>query len=204
MLKQSRKVFKRQLARLTGWITLGSVGITPRLAVAFAGVAALAAAANLIVENGVSILEQQRHVEMERVANDLRAITTLRASMGRAKQVVSSAELSMALGRFDRAVQEHVESDSRPSAARYASSRATLEQELREYAAEAGEAAPKTLPGVVSRHKRSADSLIESARTRRALLVRYSTAFARMDSRVEASLDGAWRILGAWSPGNRW
>ena len=33
-------------------------------------------------------------------------------------------------------------------------------------------------------------------RTRRGLLARYSTAFARMDARVEAALDGAWRILG--------
>ena len=196
MLKQSRNMFKRRFAPLTGWLTLGSVGITPRLAIAFTGVAALAAAANLIVENGILILEQQRHVEMERVANDLRAITTLRASMGRAKQVVSSAELSMALGRFDRAVQEHVEADSRASATRYSSSRATLERELREYTAEAGQATPPALPVVVGRHKRSAETLVDSMRTRRGLLARYSTDFARMDARVEASLDGAWRILG--------
>ncbi|MEO8062391.1 MAG: EAL domain-containing protein [Pseudomonadota bacterium] len=196
MFKQSRKVFKRQFARLKGLVTLGSVGITPRLAIAFAGVAALAAAANLIVENGVSILEQQRSVEMERVASDARAITTLRASMGRAKQVVSSAELSMALGRFDRAVQDHVEADSHASAARYASSRVTLERELGEYSSEAGEATPKTLPEVVGRHKRSAATLIDSGRARRGLLARYSTAFARMDARVGASLDGAFRIFG--------
>ena len=196
MLKQSRNVFKRQFARLKRWVTLGSVGITPRLAIAFAGVAALAAAANLIVENGVSILEEQRHVEMERIASDLRAIATLRDTMGRAKQVVYSAELSMALSRFDRAVQEHVEADSRTSAARYSGSQQSLDRELREYTTEAGVASPKTLPAVVGRHKRSADALIDSARIRRSLLARYSTAFARMDARVESSFDGAWRILG--------
>jgi diguanylate cyclase (GGDEF)-like protein len=196
MLKQSRNIFKRQFARLKRWLTLGSVGITPRLAIAFTGVAALAAAANLIVENGVSILEQQRHVEMERVASDLRAITTLRASMGRAKQVVSSAELSMALNRFDRAVQDHVEVDSRPSAARYSTSRQALERELNEYTSEAGKAAPKSLPADFARHRRSAETWIASMRARRTLLVRYSTVFARMDARVEESLDGAWRILG--------
>jgi hypothetical protein len=113
MLKRSRNLFKRQFARLKKWVTLGTVGITPRLAIAFAGVATLAAAANLIVENGVSILEQQRTVEMERNASALQAITTLRESMGRAEQVVYSAELSMALGRFDKAVQAHVAADSR-------------------------------------------------------------------------------------------
>jgi diguanylate cyclase (GGDEF)-like protein len=196
MLKQGRKVFKRQFARLKGWVTLGSVGITPRLAIAFAGVAALAAAANLIVENGVSILERQRQSEMERIANDAQAITTLRASMGRAKQVVSSAELSIALTGFDRAVQEHAEADSPASASRYSGSRITLDRELRQFVAEAGHASPGSLPAVVNQHKRSADALVDTMRIRRGLLIRYSTVFARMDARVEASLDGAWRIFG--------
>ena len=196
MFKQSRNVFKRQFARLKRWLTLGSVGITPRLAIAFAGVAALAAAANLIVENGVSILEEQRHAEMERIASDLQAITTLRATMGRAKQVVYSAELSMALGRFDKAVQEHIEADSRASAARYSSSRSSLDRELREYATEAGEATPKSLRSNIERHQRTAETFIDAMRTRRSLLARYSTAFARMDARVVAAFDGAWRVLG--------
>jgi diguanylate cyclase (GGDEF)-like protein len=196
MLKHSRNVFKRQFARLKRWVTLGSVGITPRLAIAFAGVAALAAAANLIVENGISIIEEQRQVELERIASDLEAITTLRASMGRAKQVVSSAELTMALGRFDKALQEHVEVDSPASLVRYSGSRQSLDRELREYTTEAGEHSPKTLPTAVGKHKRTADSFVDAMRTRRSLLNRYSTAFARMDARMVAAFDGAWRVLG--------
>ena len=70
MSRNHRNNFKRQYVRLKRWLTLGSVGITPRLVVAFAAVAALAAAANLIVENGVSILEQQRLAELARSTHD--------------------------------------------------------------------------------------------------------------------------------------
>ena len=50
MSKLGRSRFKRQLVRLRGWFTLGKVGIMPRLVIAFASVAALAAAANLIID----------------------------------------------------------------------------------------------------------------------------------------------------------
>ena len=113
MSRNHRNFFKRQYVRLKGWLTLGNVGITPRLVVAFAAVAALAAAANLIVENGVSILEQQHHAELERSTHDSQAITSLRESVGRAEKLVSSAKMSVAVGVFDRAVHEHVEADSR-------------------------------------------------------------------------------------------
>ena len=113
MSRNHRNNFKRQYVRLKGWLTLGNVGITPRLVIAFAAVAALAAAANLIVENGVSILEQQHNAELERSTHDSQAITTLRESVGRAEKLVTSAKLSVAVGVFDRAVHEHVEADSR-------------------------------------------------------------------------------------------
>ena len=72
--------------RLKGWLTLGSIGIMPRLIIAFVSVGALAATANLIVENGVAILEHQRNAAMERSALDAQQIIALRESMGRARQ----------------------------------------------------------------------------------------------------------------------
>src|SRR5512134_2018494 len=80
--KNGRHLLKRQYVRLKGWLTLGSIGIMPRLIIAFASVSALAATANLIVENGVAILEQQRTVAMERSALDGQQIIALRESMG--------------------------------------------------------------------------------------------------------------------------
>ena len=91
--------------RLKGWLTLGSIGILPRLVIAFASVGALAATANLIVEKGVAILEQQRNVAQERSALDARQIFALRESMGRARHAAMSSEVLGALNDFDRATQ---------------------------------------------------------------------------------------------------
>src|SRR5262245_37032953 len=115
MFKNGRHVLKRWFVRLEGWLTLGSIGIVPRLIIAFAPVGALAATANLIVEKGVSILAQQRSVALERSALDAQRIVALRESMGRARRAAMSAELMTALGEFDRAAQEHADADSRQS-----------------------------------------------------------------------------------------
>jgi hypothetical protein len=133
MSRYHRNNFKRHYVRLKGWLTLGSVGITPRLVIAFAAVASLAAAANLIVENWVSILEQQHNAELERSTHDSHAISTLRESVGRAEKLVTSAKLSVAVSVFDRAVHEHVQTDTRASATRYSSARASLGQVLNQY-----------------------------------------------------------------------
>ena len=196
MLKHGRNLLRRQYARLKRLDTLGSVGITPRLAVAFMAVAALAAAANLIIENGVSIIEQQRHLESERSANDSRAINTLRESMGRAQQVASSNQFLMALDRFDRAILGHTAADSRVSAARYAGVRRDLERELSQYLAEARLSSPQQLSQLIDVHLRSADAFVLLVQARRGLLIEYWTVFASMDARVEASIGGEWKILG--------
>jgi diguanylate cyclase (GGDEF)-like protein len=196
MFRNSRNLFKRWLVRLKGWLTLGSVGITPRLVVAFASVALLAAAANLIVENGVSILERQRTVERERSALDSQAIHTLRESVSRARRVVTSAELARVVGLFERAAQEHAETDSRSSESRYSSARSTLDRTLSRYQAENAAVSAQPLPALVATHKKAADSLVQSTRLRRELLARYSGLLASMEVRVKEAIDRAWKVLG--------
>jgi hypothetical protein len=138
--KNGRHPFKRLYVRLRGWLTLGSIGLMPRLIIAFASVAALAATANLIVENGVAILEQQRTVAMERSALDTRQIMALRASMSDARRAAMSAELLGALSEFDRATQEHADADSRMSGTRQAQARVAVDDALGKYLGETGEA----------------------------------------------------------------
>src|SRR5262245_33937742 len=111
MFKNYRHWFKRPYVRLKRWLTFGSIGIMPRLIVAFASVGALAATANLIVENGVAILEQQRNVALERSELDARQIVALRESMQRAKRAAKSGEVLGALGEFDRAAHENADAD---------------------------------------------------------------------------------------------
>jgi len=192
MNKNGRHVFKRQYVRLKGWLTLGSIGIVPRLIIAFASVGALAATANLIVEKGVAILEQQRNVALERSALDAQQITALRETMGRARRAAMSSEVLGALGEFDRAAQEHADVDSRVSATRYAHARAGLDSALAKYLEETGPA-PGELTHLIAEHKASAERLVSSRRARRELLTRYSVTLTGMDLRVRTSIEQGWK-----------
>src|SRR5688572_28599931 len=192
MLKKSRQRIKRQYVRLRGWLTLGSIGIMPRLIIAFASVGALAATANLIVENGVAILEHQRSAAIERSTLDAQQIVALRESVGRARQVAKSAEVLGAWSDFERAAQEHEDADSRASAQHYARARRMLDRALGKYLDETGPASSE-LPSLIADHKNSADRLVKSRRVRRELLTRYSSLLMGMDMRVRASIEQAWK-----------
>ena len=116
--------------------------------------------------------------------------------MGRAQQIASSTQFLMAFDRFDRAVYEHAETDSKLSAARYAGVRRDLERELSKYMAGAHLDSTPQLPRLIDSHKRSAEAFMQLARARRGLLTEYWTAFASMDARAEASINGEWKVLG--------
>jgi diguanylate cyclase (GGDEF)-like protein len=193
MFKNGRHLFKRQYVRLKGWLTLGSIGIMPRLIIAFASVGALAATANLIVENGVAILEHQRNVAMERSALDAQQIVALRESMGRARRAAKSAEVSSAWSEFERAAQEHADADSRTSATHYARAHAALDRALGKFLDETGSAG-SPLPRLIAEHKNSADTLVQSRRVRRGLLTRYSSVMTDMDMRVRNSIEQTWKM----------
>lgn len=195
MHKNGRHLFKRQYVRLKAWLTLGSIGIVPRLVIAFASVGALAATANLIVERGVAMLEEQRNVAQERSAHDTQQISALRESMGQARMAAMSGEVLGALGEFDRAVQEHADSDSRASAARFAQIRGILDDALGRYFKEATPA-PSELAALIAAHKKSAETLVQSRRVRRDLLTNYSGLLMAMDLRVRTAVEQSWKILG--------
>jgi diguanylate cyclase (GGDEF)-like protein len=192
MNKNGRNGFKRRYVRLKGWLTLGSMGIMPRLIIAFASVGALAATANLIVENGVAILEQQRSVAMERSAQDAQQIVALRESMDRTRRAAMSSEVLNALGDFDRAAQEHADADTRASAQRFAQTRTALERTVAKYVQETGQTSSQ-LPKLIAGHKNSANAFIASRRLRRDLLTKYSGLLTGMDVRVRAAIEQSWK-----------
>ncbi len=194
MYKKGRQLFKRPYVRLKGWLTLGSIGIMPRLIVAFASVGALAATANLIVENAVAILEKQKNVAMERSAQDAQRIIALRESMDRARRAAMSAEILEALSDFDRATQEHSEADSQASAARYAQARLALDRVLEKHVDETEAAGSEGLTRLVDSHKHIADTLVLSRRARRELLTNYSTSLSSMDARVMTAIEQTWKV----------
>ena len=132
---------------------------------------------------------------MERSTHDSQAITTLRESVGRAEKLVTSAKLSVAVGVFDRAVHEHVQTDTRASATRYSSARDSLGQVLNQFVRDTP-ASNQSLTRVVNAHRRTADALVQATRKRREPLRQYSEAVTSIDSRVRESSESAWKIFG--------
>jgi diguanylate cyclase (GGDEF)-like protein len=167
----------------------------PRLIIAFATVGALAATANLIVENGVAILEKQRNVAMERSALDARQIDALRESMGRARLAAMSGEVLNALGDFDRAAQEHADVDSRASAQNFAQTRSALERTVGKYV-EATGADSGQMSRLIAAHKASADRFVQARRARRDLLTKYSGLLTGMDLRIRTAIELSWKTPG--------
>jgi diguanylate cyclase (GGDEF)-like protein len=183
-----RQRLKRRYVRLKGWLTLGSIGIMPRLILAFVSVGALAATANLIIENAVAILEHQRNAALERSALDAQRIVALRESMGRARHAALSSEVLGALGEYDRAAQEQADADTRASAARYARARVAVDQALEKYL-RAAQPATDDLSRLVANHKSSTETVVRSRRVRRELLTRYAELLGGMDLRVRSSIE---------------
>src|SRR5687768_11811764 len=193
--KNARHVLKRGYVRLKAWLTLGSIGIVPRLIIAFASVGALAATANLIVEKGVAILEQQRTVAMERSAIDTQQIIELRESMTRARRAAMSTEIRGAVAEFDRSTHEHADADTRVSAMRHAHARTALDGALGAYLQETG-TDPGPLQRLAAEHKKSANALVQARRVRRELLTQYSKVLIGMEARVRTSIEQSFTILG--------
>jgi diguanylate cyclase (GGDEF)-like protein len=183
-----RNVIRQLRARLPGLRTLSNLGIVPRLAIAFLTVAILAATSNLIVENGVSIVERVMHFDTPEASapSPLRAPPAARASdLSRN----ATSQLVVAWGNFDKAVRELAEDHSKESAAQYSFAREELKR--------AASAHPNaTQQQALQRHDKNAETLIQVARSQRILLASYSTIFARMSGRLQTAIDGAWKIMG--------
>jgi diguanylate cyclase (GGDEF)-like protein len=184
---------------LLGLFSLRSLGITPRLALAFASVTVLAAASNFIVENGVSIFQQVTQPDRPRaVEATLPALE--RESPGREEvlPLVTASQLALAWGNFDKSVNEHAETPSRETAVLLGVARGELRQTALAYAQRkpiAGESQADLLKALQA-HELNADAMIRVANTRRVLLAHYATTFASMNARLQASVDGAWKIMG--------
>ena len=175
--------------------------ISARLLVAFAGVAVLAAAANLIVEQGVSMVAPPPPVIVAQPpAPRVEPVAPAAVIAEEAPPIIlTSDELARAVERFDQSVYAAVESDAVEVQARYHQSGKDIEREAAAYIARAQEIANRNLNplrSVVKQHKAAATRWIELSQQRRKLLRDYAETLGHMNSRVSGSLDGAFKILG--------
>jgi diguanylate cyclase (GGDEF)-like protein len=183
-------------ARLEARDFLSSWGITSRLMLAFVGVVVLAAAANLIVERGVSIATRAPAAPAQ---SSIEAVVPLRIVALPEYETISADELTRALERFDQSTSAAVESGSAEVQAQYRQAGKDLERAATAFLTHAAQVANRSFPLLrpkLQEHQRTAARWIELSRLRHKLLRGYSETLGEMNARVNASLDRSFKILG--------
>jgi hypothetical protein len=174
--------------------------ISTRLTIAFAGVAILAAAANFIVEQGVSIATREPiapPLALPTPRIDITAPT--RVIPATTYETISADELTRALERFDQSVYAAVESGSVEIQARYHQAGQGLDRATKNLLSRTARLSDRSLSSLSSpmqEHKRAAARWIDLSSARRKLLLDYSQTLERMNTRVNASLERAFKIFG--------
>jgi diguanylate cyclase (GGDEF)-like protein len=183
------------LARVSSIVTLGSLGITARLTLAFAGVAILAATAHLFVSETAAIIV--RTIYGPQAVEHEAAAVRITAHAQPATANISTSGLRAALRRHDDAVQAHAAEGSKVTGARHAEATAELEAELAKLPPAAAQSdAGRALAAAIAEHEAAGKALVDASQLKQRLLARYSTIFARMHARLQESIDRAWKIMG--------
>lgn len=171
--------------------------------VAFVSVAVLAAAANFIAERSASIVIRPSVVASAPppalVTEEAVAPAAPAAETAAPAETLSGDELIRSIERFDESVYSAVQSSSVEAQARYRQFGKEVDRvtaQFMEHAAALGDRSYKSVPAAIQRHKRNAERWIELSQDRRQLLREYSETLERMNGRVNASLDGAFKIFG--------
>jgi diguanylate cyclase (GGDEF)-like protein len=181
-----------------------ALGITNRLMLSFAAVAVLAAAANLIAEDGVEVI-RTRHLDRGLVSApptiDGNRATLRDAAVSKAAtapQGVNGALLAAAIERYQRAIEVRAAVDSPAAIAEERAAAQNLES------ASEGVQQTADLPDPQRGYRRQALQTYEAAGknsirladARRAALEEIAASADAMDKQLKTSLDGAWKIFG--------
>jgi len=180
------------------------LGISATLTMAFLGVAILAAAANLIVVSGPSII---RTTELEpRIPEAPVALRTPapipQAPVVQAPPVtrMDSNALVSAVDQFDIAVNARVDANTTDNTLRLQRSSEAVDRTAAAFVAGANAIAKQGqlqgLSAAIQMHKQYGEEVVRLADTRRALLDEYANRHESMRSRMNASLDRALKIFG--------
>jgi diguanylate cyclase (GGDEF)-like protein len=192
----------RARTRLAAAGALSSWSISTRLLVAFTSVAVLAAAANFIVERSAEIVAGPKVATTPPPPPLIKEFVAPPAPVVETPapvETLSGAELIRAIERFDESVYSAVQSSSVEAQARYRHHTKEVERETARFMERAeglGEHSYKSVPAALQQHQRDADRWIELSQQRRKLLREYSELLEHMNGRLNASLNGAFKIFG--------
>jgi diguanylate cyclase (GGDEF)-like protein len=198
MFKFNRNAPEKLWGGLKKAFTLGNLGIAPRLALAFASVAILAAASNLIVESGVAIVESVTRPGLFSPSLISQEIDAQGAAFEKTDLRIKASRLILALGKFDKAVLDHVVDGSVDSSELQTRARVQMRRTANAFAAryvEIAGAQPRVLQGL-KMHEGSAEALVQASFDRRAALASYFAAFTATNEHLHTAVDRSWKILG--------
>jgi diguanylate cyclase (GGDEF)-like protein len=172
------------------------LGISARLTLSLAAVAILAAAANMIARDSVTIIRMVTRSPVLAVsAPASSAPTPMNSAPADAMRVVA---LAIALDRYERATQLRADIDSPAAVSEYLAAKEALQRSSR---GNAGGAPAANLP-MLAVAPRLADyldrgqALVYVADRRRQARIDYSRRSRSISDRIQHSLNGAWTLFG--------
>jgi diguanylate cyclase (GGDEF)-like protein len=178
-------------------------GIGARLGVAFAAVAGLAVAANLLIEHKSSVIRTMRVVRIAvpiaspATALAPRLIVTQSAPQG---DLLSPKSLIAAIEHYEVAMRSRLDVHNDDSNAQLRSSVRELERETQVYVSQPNEGAKgkqfENLRARLAQYRSHGDDLVHAADSRRDVLKEFWRRFDSLDMRTKASLAQSWKIFG--------
>lgn len=177
------------------------IGIAWRLGIAFAAVAILAVAANLVAEHGPSIIGITEVTTVTTVSAAPRpAPAPQRQAPAPIQKTFNPSSLRAAIDLFGKAVLNRVDDGSQRNTSELDRATATLRSEAAAFLADAAGVVDDRQLGrlkpQLSKHQQQAQDLISIAEARLLLRQQYIASFEALDTPVKAALDKAWKILG--------
>jgi diguanylate cyclase (GGDEF)-like protein len=173
-------------------------GITTTLALTFAAVAVLAAAANLIVEEGILVIQTTRVQGAVAPASN-RSTSASRNTPADPAPRVSTTGVLLAIERFEHATQDRGSFDSPETEARFGLARNELDGLWAKAQARSATVSGHPLNNLsenVAAFIDAATVAVRSQDTRRALLAEYSAHLDAMTLRLQTSQSREWKIFG--------
>jgi diguanylate cyclase (GGDEF)-like protein len=172
------------------------LGITARLAISFIAVAALAAAANLIAQESLSVILWSKRPPVP-ASPTLDLLRMQNAPVSAAIEKKQVEVLVSAVDRFGLATQLRAETNSAASEAEYAAALNALDA-LRRTSTDflADGRAKIKFDHAVAEYLELGRQIVLFADQRRAARIEHSKLLESINDRLQTTLDGAWKIFG--------
>lgn len=188
-------MYRTARARVVLWFPLG---ITARLSISFTAVAILAAAANLIVEQGVSIVRTTHTSPASQTAPPIRS-PAQRLRPAAIPSHINADRLALSIDRYERTTRNRAVTASSEATEQLRNASKDLDVVSADFFAHTTTDINGTGSNLAIRlksYKTVGAEYLQLSDERRMVLTDHATQFEALTVQITASLEGAWRIFG--------